>query len=262
MVNFDKKLTLNTYPIITKSKFTYIDQGQGQPLVLLHGLMGDISNFVAVINHFSKTNRVIFPLLPLTEMSMFDATLPGLVRYTRKFIMTLKIQQYTLIGNSLGGHIALLYALKYQSEIKSLVLTGSSGLFESSLGDNYPRRSDYDYVKQKAEYTFYDPKTASKELVDNIFEMVNNRSKVLRILSFAKSAIRNNLKLDLPQILIPVCLIWGKQDHITPYFVGEDFERLLPNAKLYSIDLCGHAPMMERPLEFNNIVESYLEKLK
>jgi pimeloyl-ACP methyl ester carboxylesterase len=65
---------------------------------------------------------------------------------------------------------------------------------------------------------------------------------------------------DLPAMTIPVCLIWGKNDSITPPEVAEDFLKGFPDADLFWIDECGHAPMMERPEEFNAILSSWYNK--
>jgi pimeloyl-ACP methyl ester carboxylesterase len=167
-----------------------------------------------------------------------------------------------LLGNSLGGHVALLYVIKHPERIKSLILTGSSGLFENGMGDSYPKRGDYEYIKKKTEITFYDPKTASKELVDEVYEIVNNRLKAIKIIALAKSAIRNNLGEELNQIKQPTLLIWGNNDTITPPFVAREFHKLIPNSELHFIDKCGHAPMMEVPAEFNQILDKFLTKLK
>ena len=74
------------------------------------------------------------------------------------------------------------------------------------------------------------------------------------------SRLRQNLRDEIPNMKLPVCLVWGKQDNITPAFVGEEFRKLLPNAELHLIDQCGHAPMMEQPEQFNKILESFLSK--
>jgi len=66
----------------------------------------------------------------------------------------------------------------------------------------------------------------------------------------------------LSKIKIPVALIWGKNDKITPPEVAVEFNQLLPDSELNWIDLCGHAPMMERPTEFNEILSKFLEKIK
>ena len=141
-----------------------------------------------------------------------------------------------------------------------MTLTGSSGLFENSLGDQYPRKSDYEYIKRKTAETFYDPHVATKELVDEVFEIVNNREKAIRTIVMAKSAVRHNLRDDLQHILIPCNLIWGANDTVTPPFVGEEFKKLLKNSELTIIDKCGHAAMMEVPQSFNEIMGCVFDK--
>jgi pimeloyl-ACP methyl ester carboxylesterase len=165
------------------------------------------------------------------------------------------------MGNSLGGHVALIHVLKTTERIKSLILTGSSGLFENGMGDTYPKRGDYEYIKKKTEITFYDPNTATKELVDEVYQIVNERMKTLKVISLARSAIKNNLGEELTQINLPTLLIWGNNDCITPPFVGREFNKLIKNSELHFIDHCGHAPMMEVPGEFNKILEEFLHKL-
>jgi pimeloyl-ACP methyl ester carboxylesterase len=151
--------------------------------------------------------------------------------------------------------------LKHPERIKSLILTGSSGLFENGMGDTYPKRGDYEYIRKKTEVTFYDPAMATKELVDEVYDIVNQRLKVVKVIALAKSAIRNNLGDELKGIKTPTLLIWGNNDTITPPFVGKEFNKLIPNSELHFIDKCGHAPMMERPDEFNEILNGFLTKL-
>ncbi|MEI8097603.1 MAG: alpha/beta hydrolase [Sediminibacterium sp.] len=249
------------YEIKQQEKFKYIEEGEGEPLLLLHGLFGALSNFADLVEHFRGSYKVIVPLLPLFDLDIFHTTVGGLEKHVQKFI---ELRGYTgihLLGNSLGGHVALVHVLKHPEKIKSLILTGSSGLFENGMGDTYPKRGDYEYIKTKTQVTFYDPATATKELVDEVFEITNNRIKVIKIISLAKSAIRNNLGEEVNKITQPTLLIWGNNDIITPPFVGQEFNKLIPNSELHFIDKCGHAPMMEVPQEFNNILEKFLHKL-
>lgn len=237
----------------------YVDEGEGKVLFLLHGLFGSLSNFSEVIAHFSKSHRVIVPFLPLYTGALLDTSLANLVVFLEHFIEELKLEDVAIVGNSLGGHLALLYALKKNSKAKALVLTASSGLFENSMGNSYPKK-DYEYIKRKTEETFYNAKLATKELIDEVYNIVNDREKVLRVLFLAKSAIRNNLRDELNKIKIPVLLIWGKQDLITPPFVAEEFHKLLHHSELVLIDKAGHAPMMEQPELFIEHMEKFLNK--
>jgi pimeloyl-ACP methyl ester carboxylesterase len=249
-----------SYQIRQEGKFKYIEEGEGEPLLMLHGLFGALSNFEGLINYFVNHNKVIVPMLPLFELDLLHSTVGGLEKYLYKFIEHRDYRKIHLLGNSLGGHVALLHVLKHPERIKSLILTGSSGLFENGMGDTYPKRGDYEYIKKKTALTFYDPAVATKELVDEVYEIVNNRIKAIKIISLAKSAIRNNLGEELNQIKQPTLLVWGNNDTITPPFVAREFNRLIPNSELHFIDKCGHAPMMEVPDEFNRILHLFLQK--
>lgn len=249
------------YQIKQKEKFKYIEEGQGDTLLLLHGLFGALSNFTDLIEHFRSQYKVVVPILPLFDLDIFHTTVGGLQKYIHKFVELMDYKNIHLLGNSLGGHVGLVHVLKHPERIKSLILTGSSGLFESGMGDTYPKRGDYEYIKKKTEMTFYDPAMATKELVDEVFDITNNRIKVIKIIALAKSAIRNNLGEELNQITQPTLLIWGNNDIVTPPFVAREFHKMIPNSELYFLDKCGHAPMMEVPGEFNQILERFLTKL-
>lgn len=242
--------------------FNYIEEGEGEVLLLLHGLMGALSNWEDVIEEFKSQYRVIIPVLPIYELPLLTTGVKSLSKYVHKFVKHKGLTQFTILGNSLGGHVALIYILSHPEYVKALVLAGSSGLYENAFGGSFPRRESYDFVKEKVEFTFYDPKTATKELVDEVFQTINDRNRVIRILAMAKSAIRHNMAKDLHKIKIPVGLLWGKNDKITPPEVAEEFNQLLPNAELHWIDECGHAPMMEQPERFNVLLRQFLDKLK
>jgi pimeloyl-ACP methyl ester carboxylesterase len=251
-----------SYEIKQDGKFKFIEEGEGEPLMLLHGLFGALSNFQPLIEHFRHTNKVIVPMLPLLDLDLLHTSVGGLQKFVQRFIEHRQYNDIHLLGNSLGGHVALVYILKHPERIKSLILTGSSGLFENGMGDTYPKRGDREYIRKKTELTFYDPAMATDELVNEVFEITNNRLKVIKIIALAKSAIRNNLGEELSQIKQPACLIWGNNDTITPPFVGKEFHRLIPNSELHFVDKCGHAPMMEVPVEFNKILGEFIAKLK
>ena len=162
----------------------------------------------------------------------------------------------------MGGHIGLILTLARPELVSKLVLTGSSGLYERTFGDSFPRKSDKDYIRKKTEEVFYDPAVASDELVDEVFSVVNDRMKGIKTVMLARSAIKHNMLNDLPKIKTPVCLIWGKDDNVTPPDVAVDMDKFLPNSDLYWIEKCGHAAMMEKPDEFNEILYSWLKKIE
>lgn len=242
----------------TEKKFTYAEAGQGPAVIILHGLMGALSNFGATFNHFSNNGyHVLIPELPLYSLPLLRTNVKCLATFVKEFMEFKKIEKAILLGNSLGGHIGLYFTKHYPEKVSALVLTGSSGLYEKAMGDSFPKRGNYEYIKQKTKAVFYDPEIGTKEMVDNVFKIVNDRSTVIRTLSIAKSAIRHNMAKDLPEMHQPTCIIWGKQDTVTPPEVAEDFHKLLPNSDLFWIDKCGHAAMMERPEEFNKVLHHW-----
>ena len=251
-----------TLEIIQEGRFKYIESNkEGEVILLLHGLFGALSNFKGIIDYFGNRYRVIVPILPIYELPILQVSLSGLVNYVYDFVRHKDLKQINLLGNSLGGHVGLLYALEDLDRIASITLTGSSGLYESGMGNTFPKRGDYDFIKTKTEATFYDPKVATKELVDEVYGIVNDRGKAIRVIATAKTAIRHNLGDKLHLIKKPALLIWGENDIVTPPFVGEKFKELLPDAQLFILEKCGHAPMMEKPEEFNLIFEKFLMKV-
>ncbi len=249
------------YTLKKEEGYSYLESGEGTPLIILHGLMGNLSNFDRVFDHFSELGyQVIMPELPLYTMPLLKTNVKNLSKFVKDFVRFKGLQSYILMGNSLGGHIALYHAKMNPKNVAGLVLTGSSGLYENSMGESYPKRGDYEYIKKKSQDVFYDPEIATKEVVDDVFETLNNRNKLIRTIAIAKSAIRHNMAQDLPKMKMPVCLIWGKNDTVTPPDVAEEFHRLLPNSELFWLDKCGHAPMMEHPDAFNKLLEPWLLK--
>jgi pimeloyl-ACP methyl ester carboxylesterase len=241
--------------------FEYVEEGDGPVLLLLHGLFGALSNWQAVLQFFSSRYKVVIPLMPIYEMPLKNTNVGGLTDFIHNFINYKGYDQITLLGNSLGGHVGLTYTIEHPEKVSALVLTGSSGLYENSMGGSFPQRNNYDFIRSKVEYTFYDPRTATKDLVDEVYETVNNRSRGMRIIAMAKSSIRHNLKTEIQGIQAPVCLIWGANDNITPAYVAEEFHKLIPKSELHFIDQCGHAAMMEKPEEFNQVLQHFLENV-
>lgn len=246
--------------LLKKEKnYNYIEVGEGKPIIILHGLMGGLSNFDAVTDFLSKKGyRVIIPQLPIYSMSLIKTNVKNFAKYLHEFIAYKELDEVILLGNSLGGHIGLYHTKLFPGKVKALIITGSSGLYESAMGSGYTKRSDYEVIKKKAQDVFYDPEVATKKIVDEVYETVNDRNKLIKTVAIAKSAIRHNMASDLPNMTQPTCIIWGKNDTVTPPEVANEFNQLLPDSDLFWIDKCGHAAMMEHPQEFNAILDKWL----
>ena len=248
------------HQIKEEGDFRYLEEGEGPPLILLHGLFGALSNFKEVVDFFSTRYTVYIPMLPIYTLPVLSTSVKNIAAYLSDFIDYKKLDKVNLLGNSLGGHVALVYTRDHNERVNSLILTGSSGLYENAFGASFPRREDKEFIRKKVEVTFYDPAHATDELVDECYEIVNDRNRLIRILAIAKSAIRHNMAKDLVDMKMPVCLIWGKNDTITPPEVAEEFHAQLPDSELFWIDKCGHAAMMEHPTQFNELLNAWLIK--
>ncbi len=236
-------------------------KGGEEVILLLHGLFGGLSNFQGILREFGGRYNVVIPVLPMFELPLRKVSVSGLVDHIADFVEHMGYDQVHLIGNSLGGHIGILYTLQRPDRIASITLTGSSGLFESAMGNSFPKRNNYEFIKAKTQSTFYDPAIASQELIDEVFDTVNDRNKAIRVIMTAKSAVRHNLAEKLHLIKAPTLLIWGREDAITPAFVGEKFHELIPHSELHLIDKCGHAPMMEKADRFNDLLSDFLSRV-
>lgn len=243
-----------------EKKFKFISEGEGRPIVLLQGLMGGLSNFTKLISFFSsKGYKVYFPELPIYDLSVLNTNLTSLAKFVARFIEEEVGEPAIVVGNSMGGHIGLILTLSRPELVTHLVLTGSSGLYERSFGDSFPRKNDREYIKKKAQEVFFDPNVATEELVDEVFSIVNDRGKGIKTVMLARSAIKHNMQKELHKIKAPTCIIWGKQDNVTPPEVAVEMDRLIPDSELFWIDECGHAAMMEKPDKFNDILHRWLE---
>ena len=141
--------------IIREKKYTYFESGEGTPIIVLHGLMGGLSNFDSVASYFpTKGYKVVIPELPIYSQNILKTNVKAFAKYVKDFITHKGFDRVILVGNSLGGHIALYHTKMYPEKMLGLIITGSSGLYENAMGDSYPRRGDYDYIKQKAEAVF------------------------------------------------------------------------------------------------------------
>ena len=242
--------------------FQYVEEGKASklpPVVLLHGMLGGVNNWTHTVEALSNRRyRVLVPVLPVYDLPLSHTGVSGLVAYLRRFVKTVGLSPAVLVGNSLGGQVALLYAIKYPAQVVAMVLSGASGIRELSLGTSLPRRHDRDFIRDRALLSFHDPSHVTSELVDEVYRVVTDRGRMIRLIKMARAIKQETVTEQLGSIKTPTLLIWGRDDGITPPSVAEEFCRRLLNAELHFLSRCGHAPMMERPSEFNRLTLDFL----
>lgn len=251
-----------SYPVREAHGFRFIDEGpaSGQPpIVLLHGMLGDLSNWTDTVSGLAEQGyRALVPVLPVYDLPLRQTSVDGLVQHVRAFASALALDPAVLVGNSLGGQVALFYALGHPDAVTALVLSGASGIYERRMGSSTMKRQDPEYIRERAAVTFYDSSHATDELVDEMYELVNDRARALRLIKMARSSKKATVTDRLSSIHQPTLLVWGRDDEITPPDVAERFQARLPNAQLHLVDRCGHAPMLEQPAEFNRRMLQFL----
>lgn len=242
--------------------FRYVDEGpvtDKPPVVLLHGMLGAYTNWVDTIARLSEQQyRVVVPILPIYDQALGDTTVSALVEHVRAFFGAMGFTEVVLVGNSLGGHVSLLYSIRYPEHVAAQVLCGASGIYEVEMGTSVFRRRDRDELRERAAFTFYDPRFATEELVDEIYEIVNDRGRALRLIRMARAVQAESVSELLGRITAPTLLVWGRDDRITPPDVAEVLRDGIPDARLQFINECGHAPMMEQPDAFNRFTLDFL----
>ena len=240
---------------------SYIERGEGNPIIFCAGLYGSIHNIVAIGAELSKKFRFIVPYMPLYDLPLSDCKIPNLADYLDNFIKDLDLKQAVFIGSSMGGGALLHYALKEHHAIKGLILCGSSGLSTIPMQRGFFKRKDFSFVKKATQDIFFDPSIPSDNMIREVFDAIQDYEIVLRSIRFTKSTAKDQLHNKLSKIQAPCLLIWGKQDSITPPHIGQLFEQLLPNAKLHYIDRCGHVPTQEHPEEVLRLITAFLKEI-
>jgi len=237
----------------------YLRLSPPDALLFLHGLFGKAADWKHPAEYFSRRWRVVAPELPVFDLPREQADVAGLAAYARELMDQQGIERVFAGGNSLGGHVALALALNHPERVSGLVLAGSSGLLERGHG-RVPRRPTTEYLYDRIREVFYDPVHVTETLMEEVHQTVYDRHRIGRIYRVAASTKRNNLRDSLGEIQCPVLVVWGREDIITPPDMAEEFAHRLPDAELQFIDRCGHAVPIERPAEFNHLLETFLHR--
>jgi 2-hydroxy-6-oxonona-2,4-dienedioate hydrolase len=251
---FTEKNSMNQYnePLYNQA---YVDTGEGNPVILLHGLFGNVTMWRATVNMLQPHFKVIVPKLPLFDIPIHRANIDHLVEVLHEFLTWRQLTNVTLVGTDIGGQVALCYAHLYPERVKKLILSGSSGLFE-----NIPEfDSNYAHVHDQVRDAFYRKELATPNVIDKVYKTVNTASKGLHIKFFARSSQKTNITSFLYKLNIPVLLLWGLQDKITPPEVALHFHDLLRYGTVNFIDRCGHLPMIEQAETYAQSIISFLD---
>ena len=244
----------------------YYDAGSGPPVIFLHGLGGEAANWTANIGPISRIchayalDQIGFGL---SSKPFLEYRIATFVDFLRGFMQALLIPRATLIGNSLGGWIAVEFAASRPEMVDKLILVSAGGLTPKVRAALPPidfGRASIGGTRNVLELMFFNKHLITYEVAARAFENHMRRGNGYARQRFLTGLVINNQFVDasLASLRSPALLIWGRNDQLTPLAVGERFEKGIAGAKLAVLNECGHVPQIEKTLEFNDLVCSFL----
>lgn len=253
---------------------------EGSPIVLIHGLGGCIENWEFNLAELSKNHQVYALDLVgcgLTEKPSAPYSIPYLANFVQDFMVLKNIENSCLIGHSIGAGVAIEMYLMNPERIDKLILVSGFG-FGKELAFNFrvlaipflgeqlmkPSRRG---LTQFFEMLFYDHTLITDELIDFSFErsslLGSSEAYLATLRAHAnflglKSDLVQRFKENIPSLIVPTTIIWGKEDKAIPVEQAYIASKLFTNSNLYIIDECGHVPQVEYAEEFNQVVLEFL----
>jgi len=239
-----------------------VERGEGPVVVFLHGLVGLNEHWERVVDAVCHRTRCVTLEMPLLELRGVDCSLSAVSAMTMQFLDAHIGDPSVLVGNSFGGHVALRVTHERPELVSALVLAGSSGLIERTVVKGAPVRPSREWLVEKIGELFYDKSKMNPEDVERAHKLLNERGGARAMVKLSKTARRDNMTDDLGNINQPTLLIWGREDVVTPPSAGQGFSELMPDARLYWLDDCGHAPMIEAPVPFGEAMNGFFDELE
>ena len=256
------------YATVFGAKIHYLEAGSGPPVILLHGLGGDASNWASTIGPLSQKYRVIVPDqigFGKSDKPLINYRVGTLVDFLDGFYKELKLDRASLVGNSLGGWTVAAFAIAHPAKVDRLVLVDAAGF--SITGDLDPKvlnglnPSTRDAVKQMLPLVFYNTQMFASDIaVDAFFARRVGAGDGYTIQRFIDSISRGEDVLDkrLGSVKAPTLVLWGREDGLTPLAMGERFKKEISGSQLFIIEKCGHVPQLEKAAEFNTALMKFL----
>ena len=248
-------------------RFCYVDAGSGAPVLLMHGLGGSIESWTHNIDYLAKRFRVIAVDLPgfgLSDKPKMSYTIRFYKEFVTRFVKQLQLEHLSLVGSSLGGHIAAEVAINHPELLGRLVLISPAGALPLSFKGSqalwrYVKVTKARSVQQvKHALASMDSKPVSSSYARLVYEkFLIPGAKEAFLSALAGSAQAPRLNNRLSRIKALTLLLWGKEDYMIPVKFAEAFLQM-KNCRMILLESCGHRPHFERPELFNRIVSDFL----
>jgi pimeloyl-ACP methyl ester carboxylesterase len=259
------------------TRLRYLAAGEGEPLLLVHGLGGAAANWLALAPLLLATRRLLVPELPGHGGSSALPAAPSLNAYADRLGLVLEhegLASAGVVGHSLGGAIALRLSIRRPDAVSALVLAGAAGISSGTRNARYaltitgivkpgrklaPHRRRIARSETLKRLVFgrwgaSDPPALPAELAE---AFLSGPARHTDTVSAAKALVRDDPRADLDRVRCPSLVLWGARDHQLPVEDAFDYARRL-HARLRVIADCGHLLIGERPDACADAIEDFL----
>lgn len=252
--------------VVDGTRIHYRIEGQGPPLVLLHGVMASLHTWDGWVEALRKRYRILRVDLPgfgfSDDLPPEGYTPENSAAFFEKVTQTLGLERFLLAGNSLGGFLGWYYAAHYPHRVEKLALLSPIAYpqrlpgiirFASTAGIGEIARyiTPRSFVQRNVRQVFGDPSKVTEELVDRYYHLMmrgNNRRAMVRTFRALKAFNEDpNLADKVSQVTAPTLLMWGTKDRWVPPSLLKRWRSALPHAQVQLYEGLGHTPMEEDP---------------
>ena len=252
---------------VDDNSIRYLDAGSGSAVLLLHGLGGYADKWRGVISRLSDSHRVIAPDMigyGLSDKPVADYTPRFFVEFLERFIKATGIERPHIVGASLGGQVAAMFAAMHPEHISRLVLVSPAGIMKIStpaldayiLAALYPRPGSVGHALRLMEGSGRDPSwTLVSSFIDNMRRPNAKMAFMSSLLCFKNAG---DLTPHLKNIEAPTMLLWGYDDPIIPISYAAQFATAIPGCRFVGLEDCGHTPYVQYPERFAGLVAGFL----
>ncbi len=265
----------NQFIEIDGKKIRYWSQGQGDKTIFyIHGLGGSVENWAKNIDFFQTDYRVVALDLIGYGLSSHDyqaVDARSQAEIIAKFVRTLDLKNIYLVGHSLGGAISILLTLQHPGLFQQLILVASAGFGDDIafllriltvplIGELLTLTHSQQTVRKGYENIVFNNKSIDDDFVEMAFNLPRAKKSVLKTLrndaNFfgLKEKSHKEFRDQLSHLTLPVSIIWGKQDTVTPVSHAFTAKNSFTNATLTLLDKCGHFIQYEHPSKFNEFM--------
>ena len=258
--------------------YVEIGQGEGEPIVFIHGLSGSWQNWLENLPFFAQKRRCIAMDLPgfgYSEMPREKISISNYARQVDALCEQLELGECVVVGNSMGGFVTAEMSIQYPRRVKSACLVAAAGISITNLrrrplmtgarvigalGATSAARTRIMVSRPRLRWAFTNFVFRHPSLLepDLVYEQARGAGKP-GFVDALDALLSYDFRDRLPEIKAPTLIIWGEDDMLVPVQDAHEFERLIPESRTIILKDTGHTPMLERPTKFNELLAEFVE---